>query len=257
MNVIAIHGLQDDRQTMVGALASALGVTAYEASTRLRAQGNALVVAMRAEHETALKLAESLRSAGFAAIVITEDDIENETRQFIVRKFDLGVQGLKVEALSQTLTVAYKDIKVILRGTAIASSTSTVTSEKRSLSLGRALLTSGLSMTKTTKTVQEVKTEQREGFFALYAEEYPALVFREGSLSYDSLGPARSASGAANFANLLSELRRRCPSARYDERLLSRAAQAALLGPSLRPEDHLAVATALLSKALGRGSRGE
>jgi hypothetical protein len=253
LNIVAIHSLKDDRQTLAGALASALGVTVYEAASRLRAQGNALVVAVRAEHEAALKLAEGLRSVGFAAVVVSADDIESETSRFIVRKFDLGGQDLKVEALNRTITVSYRDIQVILRGTAIASSTSTVTSEKRSLSLGRALLTSGLSITKTTKTVHEVKTEQREGFFLLYAEGYAAILFRESSLSYDSLGAARSASGPANFANLLSELRSRCISACYDERLLNRAAQAALLGPSLRPEEHLAVATALLSKALGKG----
>jgi hypothetical protein len=54
-----------------------------------------------------------------------------------------------------------------------------------------------------------------------------------------------------NFTYLISELRRRCPDALYDERLLSRAGQVALLGPSLNPEEHLIVATALLRKVLG------
>jgi len=38
--------------------------------------------------------------------------------------------------------------------------------------------------------------------------------------------------------------------ARYDECLMNRAAQAALLGHLLNPEEHLIVATALLAKVL-------
>ncbi len=257
MNVVAIHSLSDGRQTLAGALAGCLGVTEYEAAARLRAQGDALVVSIRAEREEALRLAANLNSGGFEAVVVTAEDIGAETRKFVVRKFSLGERDISVETGGRTLAVAYRDIRVILRGTSIACSTSTVKSEKRSLSLGRAVLTGGLSITKTTKTVREVRTEEREGFLTLYAEGHPILLFREGSLSYDSLGATRSLSGTENFARLLSELRGRCTSARYDERLLSRAAQAALLGPSLRPEDNLAVATALLAKVLGRGSRGE
>ena len=105
-------------------------------------------------------------------------------------------------------------------------------------------------LTKTTKTVREITTEQREGFFALYPKGRPGLLFRENSLSYDSLGLARKHSSSANMAYLIAELRSRCTAALYDDRLLARAAQAALLGPALRPEGHLPVATALLAKVL-------
>ena len=53
-----------------------------------------------------------------------------------------------------------------------------------------------------------------------------------------------------NFADFVSRLRECCPGAQYDERLLTRAGQAALLGPTLNPEEHLSVATALLAKTL-------
>ena len=111
-------------------------------------------------------------------------------------------------------------------------------------------------ISKTTKTVREVTTQQREGFFSLYAGEGPPLFFNENVLAYETLGPALRLSRGANFLYLLAELRRRCPGAVYDERLVNRAGQATLLGPSLTPEEHLVVATALLAKVL-RAERKE
>lgn len=105
-------------------------------------------------------------------------------------------------------------------------------------------------MTKTTKTIREVTKEEREGFLNLYAGMGPVLAFHENGLVYDALGPARGPSRSANFLQLTAELRQRCSRARYDERLLNRSGLAALLGPSLGPEEHVAVATALLAKAL-------
>ena len=105
-------------------------------------------------------------------------------------------------------------------------------------------------ITKTTKNVREVTTEARQAFVTIYARDSSTFVFRENSLVYDSLGPAVQLTRAANFIYLVAELRRRCPDALYDERLLSRTGQATLLGPSLNPEENLIVATALLSKVL-------
>jgi hypothetical protein len=146
--------------------------------------------------------------------------------------------------------VAYQNIVLILRGIGISSSTSTETSKQRKFDLGTAVLSGGLKMTKMTKTTREVTNEQREGFLNVYGEGSPTLSFHENSLVYDALGPARGLSRSANFVQLAAELRRRCPVAQYDESLLTRAGSAALLGPSLSPEEHLVVATALLAKAL-------
>lgn len=105
-------------------------------------------------------------------------------------------------------------------------------------------------LSKTTKTTREIRHQERGNFFMLYAADGRAFVFNETGLSYDSLGSARQLASTANFAYLVRELRRRCVDAVYDERLLTRPAQAALLGPRLSPENNLAVATCLLAKVL-------
>ena len=201
--------------------------------------------------DRAVQLDGILKSGGFHSAILTAGEIEAESHQRIVKKFTLGERELGVETTDGgSLMVSYGDIEVILRGTEIGHTTEIQTSKEKSLSLGRAVLTGGIMISKTTKTVREVTTPQREGFFSLYVRENPPLLFREKALLYDTLGPALKLSGAANLLFLVNELRRRCSGARYDERLLNRAGQAALLGPSLDPEKHLAVATALLSKVL-------
>jgi hypothetical protein len=252
MNVVAIHSLMEDKQSLGGKLAAALGVTVFEALSRLRIPGNGpLVVAVFADPEPAERLVEKLRAGGFHATLLTADEISTEAGLSPVRRFRLASETLHVESLhGGSIDISYRGIQLILRGTRVVRSTSTETVKNRSFNLGRAVLSSGLMLTKTTKTVRETTNEVREGFFALYAADGTAVTFNERGLVYDSLGPARQPASAANFVYLVGELRRRCKDAFCDERLLTRAAQAALLGPRLSPETHLSVATCLLAKVL-------
>jgi hypothetical protein len=254
MHVVAIHNLKDDKQNRAGALAAVLKGTAFEALSRLRARGSGpFVVGVFAEQEQAAALAGRLESGGFSAAVVSAGELEKEAAQWSIRRFILNEQDLSVQSVDgQSRTLAYHDIDLILRGIGISSGTSLETTKQRKFDLGAAVLSGGLKMTKMTKTTREVTTEEREGFFTLYAANNPTLLFRENSLVYEALGPARELSRSANFTQLTAELRRRCPAARYDDRLLNRAGSAALLGPSLNPEEHLVAATALLAKVLRR-----
>ncbi len=253
MHIVAIHSLTKDKEVMAGTLAAALGVTMYEALARVRAPGNGpLTVCVFAEMGRAGQLAERLQTAGFKAVVLTGDEIETEGHARIVRLFSLGEESLDVKSeKGESLSIPFQNVDLMLRGTMIVRDVSTTeTVKSRSVSPGRAVLSGGLVLTKKTETVREVTSEARQGFVALYAGDRATLIFREKTLVYDSLGPALRASRAENFAYLIAELRRRCPKAIYDDRLLSRSGQVALLGPSLAPEEHLVVATALLAKVI-------
>jgi hypothetical protein len=252
MHIAAIYNLPDRKDDLAEALAAALGTTVYEARSRLRVPGKGpLVAALCRDREAAGKIVGKLVSVGFDAIVLDQDEIETDAAQFIVRKFRLDDEALVVESVAgQNLTVDYRSIDLLLRGTSIAGKTEIETLKERKFSLGRTVLSGGLVMSRTKKITREIKTEEREGFFHLYSESLPALVFRESVLVYDSPGFALKPSRFANFAYLISELRQRQPGAIFDERLLRRAEQAALLGPLLSPEEFLNVATSLLAKIL-------
>jgi hypothetical protein len=252
MHIAAIYNLPDHKDDLAEAFADALGTTVYEARSRLRGQGNGpLVAASCREREAAEKIAERLASGGFDALVLDQDEIETGSAQFIVRKFRLEDEMLYVESREgQNLTFDYRSIDLLLRGTSIEGKTESETLKKRKFSLGMAMLSSGLVISRTKKITREIKTEEREGFFNLYSGSLPAIVFRESALVFESPGFALKPSRVANFAYLISELRQRQPDAAFDERLLRRAEQAALLGPLLSPEEFLSVAISLLAKIL-------
>lgn len=253
MHIVAVHSLNEDKEILAKALAAALGATLYEAVARLRVPGSGpITVAVFGEEEQALGLLKKLQATGFKASILTAAEIEMEGCAVIVRRFNLGESDLGVTAEEgDRISIPFQEIGLILRGTAINRDITTEIIKNRSLSPGRAILSGGMMITKTTKNVREVITDERQGFVNLYVRDGSILVFREKTLLYDSLGSALRPSRALNFTYLISELRRCCSDALYDERLLSRAGQVALLGPSLNPEEHLIVATALLRKVLG------
>ncbi|MBI5847252.1 MAG: hypothetical protein HZB31_04770 [Nitrospirae bacterium] len=255
MHVVAMHSLGQDREARASALASALTITMYEALSRLRSPGNGpFTVGVFADQARAAQMEEKLLSSGFSAVVLTDKAISAERSPLIARKFVMGDHELAVATeTGQSLRISFESVRLIVRGIGIVREATKETVTNRSLSPGRAVMSGGLLLTKTTKTVQEVVLEDRAAFFNLYAGNNPVIVFRENGLMYDSLGPALQPSRALNFNWLIAELRRQCPEAQYDERLLTRPAQVAVLGPTLNPEEHLCVATALLAKVLTNG----
>jgi hypothetical protein len=150
MNIVAIHGMKGDTQDLAVRLAAAMGVTVYEALARLRAPGDGpKVIAVFAGHDQATQLAGRLKSGGFCSFVLTEGEIEAESRHRIVKKFTLGEQEFGVEmAGGESLMIAYGNIELILRGTEMGHMTEIQTSKERSLSLGRAVLTGGMMISK-------------------------------------------------------------------------------------------------------------
>ncbi len=254
MFFLAIHNLPEDRSALAPALASALGITSYEAGVRLRVSGSGpLVVATFGERTAADEVRRKLEASGLTAVMISDVEIASAQKEFPVRTFRFNDHTLHAESQKQeTLAVDYRTIFLIIRGTGIKQETSTVTTKEKKFDMGKAVLTGGLIISKTVKTTGQKITEEREGFFYVYAEGVPPLVFREGVLDYSSLGPALQPSRTANFTALLAEIRRRSPQARFDDRLITRAGQVQLLGPSLDVQKYLGVAVELLVRVLLR-----
>jgi len=252
MHIVAIHNLPQNKEALAETLAAALGATVYEALSRLRSPGEGpFVVRVFAAMGPAEELVKKLRAGGFEAELLKEAEIETGVAGFVVRKFRFSGDALIVESRAkESLSIDYSSIDLIIRGTSIAQSTVTETVKEKKFDPVMALLTSGLKMTKTTEKTLESTAQTREGFFYLYAGDQQTLIFREGGLAYDYLGTALQPTRQANFSYIIEELRRRSPEAIYDDRLLNRAGQVQLLGPSLRPEDHKNIATSLLAKVL-------
>lgn len=252
MYFLAIHNLPEDRAVFAPALASALGITAYEASVRLRISGSGpLVIATFGERPAADEASRKLKASGLTTVMISSEEASSSQREFPVRTFRFNSRTLHVESRQkETLAVDYQKIFLIIRGTGMKQGTTTEITKERKFDLGKAVLSGGLVISKTVKTTEQKITEEREGFLFVYAYGVLPLVFREGALDYSSLGLALQPSRAANFTALLAELRRRAPQACFDDRLTTRAGQVQLLGPSLDVQRYIGVAIELLVKVL-------
>jgi hypothetical protein len=249
--VIAIHYQPGTGEALAAPLAEALGGTLYEARARLSdPEGGPAVVATYGEIEPAWACTGRLRANGFAPILITPEEVESNASRFVVRTFTLGSQSFTaVSRRGETAEIAYREIDLFLKATRLEEHTEVKTTEQRKFSAGRALLSGGLMLTKKTRTVKQVTTEERDDFFQLYSEGRPPVVFHASGLNYQPLGPPLQPSVAANFARLVEIVRSSAPQARYDERLANRAGRARILGPLLK-DRHLDVAVSLLARVL-------
>lgn len=252
MHVVAIHYAPGAGEALAAPLAEALDKTIYEARARLSSpEGGPAVVARYAEIEPAWACAGRLRANGISPILLTPEEVETDARRFLVRSFHFGEHGLTaVSRRGESAEIAYRQVTLILRGVRIDERTELKTTEQRKFSMGRALLTQGLMMTKTVRKVEQVKTADREEFCHLYVEGHPPLAFHAGGLDYRTLGSALQPSVQANFTRLVAELRQALPQARYDERLANSPARARVLGPGLT-ENQLDIAISLLARVLG------
>lgn len=252
MYFLAIHNLPEDRAAFAPALASALGITSYEASVRLRVPGSGpLVIATFGERSAADETSLKLEVSGLTTVMISDEENTSAQKGFPVRTFRFNEHTLHAESRQkETLAVDYQKIFLIIRGMGMKQETSTETTTEQKFDIGKAILTGGLIMSKTVKTTEQKITEEREGFLFVYAEGILPLVFREGALDYSSLGPALQPSRLANFTTLLAEIRRRSPQARFDDRLISKPGQVQLLGPLLDAHKYIGVALELLVRVL-------
>ena len=187
------------------------------AEARMRLAPEPPAVVQRLDPLAALALAAALTKAGAPALAV---DPEAADAPIVARSFELGPAQVTFFARDGGETeVSYGDIRLILRGMRMSSGFSVRTEIERKFSLGTALLTQGLKMTKTEK--KEVRTETTTPFHAaMVYGPWGSLLLDEAELTYQSLGPALKPSRLENLSTLVGELRKRSSVAVYDDRLL-------------------------------------
>lgn len=250
MHVVAISSWKEETEKLIQALAGALGITAYEARQRMIGGGPA-VVASFADPLLARALVKKLNQCGIDTLVVDATAVRSGTGRFIVRRFALGAWSLRIETTDgQRAEIPCEEIDLILQLTSIVGTYETKTVTERKLNIGMTVLSGGIPITKKTNRREEVSTEEREKVMYLYAGRRPPFVFSQNSMSYEGLGSAMKLSRELNFSHLMNELRRLCPGAVYDDRLLNRPGQVRLLGPALNPETNLDLAAEILARSL-------
>lgn len=235
-------------------VAVALGVTSYDVRASLQAStGGPSIIAVHADADEAAATARSIAQTGIIPTVIEVEPTAASLDPFVAARFELGAGEIVVhDRAGERRTIRDGDVDLLVRATSLAVSSHEERERTRSFSPSRALLTGGLINTRTRESTRTVSETTSEELVFVFPSGPTAIRFGEATVAYQGLGDALQPARAANFARLVDELRRRCPTATLDERLRRRAALTQVLGRVLRPEDNLDLAVVLVAWSLRR-----
>ncbi|OHB25139.1 MAG: hypothetical protein A2X84_09050 [Desulfuromonadaceae bacterium GWC2_58_13] len=251
MHLVVAFGWQKEEVAVAQTIADALGTVAFEARQKI-AGGGPAVLACFADPRQAEALSGRLTGDGVPALVVDPLAVRKRKPPFLVRRFGLGEQALRVESVTGELgDIDYATIDLLLVAICSAGqiqTTATVT--KRKFSLGKTLLAGGMPMTRKVTLEQPQTSEVRDETLWLYARGRTPVIFNRAAMNYDGFGDAMQLTRDLNFAHLKNTLRRLAPQAGYDDRLLKRATLVRVLGPTLSPEGDLDLAFEILARSL-------
>ena len=212
----------EDRAAFAPALASALGITAYEANVRLRVSGSGpFVIATFGERPAADEASCKLGASGLSTVMISDEEIASSQKGFPVRTFRFNSHTLHAESRQkETLAVDYQKIFLIIRGMGMKQETSTETTKERKFDLWKSC---SLRRAGNIQNREDHRAEDNRrtggGFFSSMPKGSCRSYFEKGRWIIVLSGPALQPSRTANFTALLAEIRSRSPQARFDDRL--------------------------------------
>lgn len=220
MFVVALLSLHTSPDEEAVALAKDLGVTAYEAGQRVRGALPS-VVFRDGDVEKAKAVARALHGRGHDVVLLDGAQVPASELLPRVKAFKLTDDALvAVGPTGVETTLRFADVAALVAAVHRGSDSQTEVTRERKFSLGRAVLTQGLSVSKTVEKASTREVEQREPVLYLFHRGGPAWLLSETGCRYEGLGPLVRPTRLENFHTLVKLMRERCPQAPYDERLV-------------------------------------
>jgi hypothetical protein len=218
MKLVAIVRTPPRPDEAARAVADAAGLTLAEARMRLAPEPPALLA--RLEPDRANVLVAALRKAGLAALAVDAHCPTDKDRT-VARSFALDDTGVTfTPRFGDSMEVEWPDVLAILRGLRASRSEVERTEKSKRFSVGTAVVTGGLWMTRTSTKKMRSSEEAMEQVILLYARGGRAATLAETQLDFSCLGTRMQPSTTANMVELARLLRERAKGAFYDERLL-------------------------------------
>ena len=220
MYAVAIVQLRTDVDVEAAALASDLGLTAYEARLAL-AQGTPALVTTAAEEDRAAEILSRVRARGHEAVAIELSSVVPSGAMVSMRRFRLGELAMTLDDRPEVLP--YEDIAAVVAAVHRQQTTQETETRDRKFSMGRAVLSGGLVMTKNVTRETRTESSEREPVLYLFRRggETPWLL-RERGTSWAGHGGTVSPTATANFKTTVDRIRAMAPLAPYDDRLVTR-----------------------------------
>ena len=218
MKLVAIVRAPTGVEEAASALAKASGLALAEARMRLAPEPPALLARLEPDEADALVVA--LRKAGLAVLAIPAA-VPTDRDRVVARGFSIDDAGVDFTSRSgDSVQMPSPDVLAILRGLRASRTEVERTEKSKSFSVGAALATSGLMMTRTSTRTVRTSDESTEQVILVYSRGGRAALLAERQLDFACLGASMSPSSTANMVEVARRLRARAKTAFYDERLL-------------------------------------
>jgi hypothetical protein len=220
VHVVAVAELATSIDAETPALAADLGTTAYEARLKIAGASPAIVL-LSADPSVAAQLAAKLRARGHGVLSCDAGDVVPSAAMVPLRRFTFGEDALSADDVPGA-RLPYADILGIFRAMHETRTETRTQSTGSQFSVGRAVLTGGLMLTKNVTRDEKSVTQEREQVCYLFPRGggTPWILYEQGT-KYAGLGAEAGPSSARNFLATLARLRKLAPGALYDERLMS------------------------------------
>ncbi len=218
MKLVAIVRAPTRPDDAARAVAGATGFTLAEARMRMAPEPPALLA--RLEPDKADALVAALRKAGLTALAVDVRCPTDKDRT-VARTFALDDSGLTfTPRVGDPMEVEWPEVLAILPGLRASRSEVERTERSKSISVGTAVATGGLKMTRTSTRTVRTSEESTEQVILVYARDGRAATLSEHQVDFSCLGPGMQPSSTGNMGELARRLREKATGAFYDERLL-------------------------------------
>jgi len=158
-------------------------------------------------------LAATLRGMGFGVLTCDVAAVPTDEDRVVARRVELAPDTLIVtDATGQSHRCPGRTIHLLQRGVRVTRTEEKVTSSERRLSLGRAVLTGGMMITKKVDKVAVAKVENAEPFLLLGRGDAASdIILYERRIDYRLMGAEMQPSSRANLERLWVWLSRLAP----------------------------------------------
>lgn len=218
MHVVAITQLSSTVEREAAALAVDLGGIAYEHRQKL-AVGLPAVILTTPDAQRAQTLVGKLRARGHIAIACRTADIVASSAMISLRRFRIEPDAL----VAGEQRLPWRDIATLVRATHRRRTETTTVVKDKQLALGRAIVTGGLVMRKTTTREVATRTDETDPVLYVFRSDgaTPWLLCEQGT-HFEALGAQLTPISARNFQLTVELLRNRAPTAKFHDTLLTR-----------------------------------
>ena len=218
MRLVALVKSPPDPEQAARAVAGATGLTLAEIRMRLAPEPPVLLARLADAEASALVAA--LRRGGLPALSV-DARVPTDRDRTVARSFALDEGGATfTPRLGAALRVPWPDVQALLRGQRSWRSEVERTEKGTKFSIGTAVATGGLRMTRQVSTTVRSSDERVEQVILVYSRGGRTALLAEGELDFSCLGSHLQPSSTANMRELAGRMRALAKGAFHDERLV-------------------------------------